>query len=73
MKLSTIWTVPAMRFRERLRRTWSEWALPGIAARLPRQLAFWSYIHQGVRHIRNDEVVTDVTYTEILSRIDGPR
>ena len=67
MRLTTIWTIPAMSLRERLHRTWFEWALPGIAHRLPRKLAYWSYIDTGVRYI-GDEVVTDVRYTTILER-----
>ena len=40
-----------------------------IAFRLPARVAYWSYIRQS-RHIRDDEVVHDVRYTEILKRMD---
>lgn len=67
MSLTTIWTMPAMTLRERVRRS-NELALIALAHRLPRALAYRSFIDTGVRHMGND-VVTDVTYTEILSRI----
>lgn len=67
MKLTTIWTMPAMRLRERFRRT-GEFALQALAHRLPRKLAYWSFIDTGARHIASNEVVPDVTYTTILQR-----
>lgn len=68
MRLRTIWTMRHMELRERLRRT-SEWAWAAAAHRLPRRLAYWSYIDTGVRHIKGDEIVPEVTYTEILGRL----
>lgn len=68
MRLKTIWTMPAMSFRERLRRT-GEVALIALAHRLPRALAYRSFIDTGVRHTRPDEVVTDVRYMDILARM----
>ena len=69
MKMSTIWTLRGMTLRERLRRT-REAFWHSLAHRLPRPLAYWSFIDTGVRHIRNDEVVPDVRYTEILQRAE---
>ena len=40
MRLRTIWTMPAMTFAERLRRT-REWAAQEIAARLPLRIRYW--------------------------------
>ena len=68
MRLRTIWTLPGLPLRERLNRT-GEWALREIARRVPRRLAYWVFIDQGVRHIRSDEVVPEVTYMEILQRL----
>ena len=67
MRLTTIWTIPAMTLAERLRRT-GDWAAAAIAHRLPRRLAYWSFIDTGVRHIRSDEVVPEVTYVDLLQR-----
>lgn len=74
MKLSTIWTLRAMSLRERLHRT-GEWAVQAVAHRLPRRLAYWSFIDTGVRYMRPDEVVPEVRYTDLLQRAgqDGPR
>jgi len=67
MKLTTIWTLRGMSLRERLNRT-GELVLIKIAHHLPRRLAYRSYIDTGVRHIRDDEVVPEVTYMDILQR-----
>jgi hypothetical protein len=67
MKFWTIWTMRAMSLRERLNRT-GEWVLRGVAHRLPRRLAYWSFIDTGVRYIKNDEVVPEVHYTDLLQR-----
>ncbi|QYC53741.1 hypothetical protein SEA_LEROY_75 [Gordonia phage Leroy] len=66
MKFTTIWSIPAMSLGERLRRT-EEAFWRWLAHRLPRKLAYWSYIDTGVRHM-GDDVVPEVTYTEILKR-----
>jgi hypothetical protein len=67
MRFWTIWTMPAMALRERLNRT-GEWVLRGMAHRLPRKLAYWSFIDTGVRYMRSDEVVPEVAYTDLLQR-----
>lgn len=66
MKLSTIWTIPAMSLRERFART-GEWALLKIAHHIPRRLAYWVLIDTGGRHLAND-VVPDVTFMTVLER-----
>lgn len=68
MHLRTIWTMRGMTLRERLSRT-GEWALIEIAHRLPRRLAYWSFIDTGVRYMRSDEPVPEVYYMDILERI----
>lgn len=66
MKLTTIWT-SGYPLAEKLNRT-GEWAMRAIAHRLPRRLAYWSLIDSGVRHMRSDEVVPDVTFMDVLER-----
>lgn len=67
MKLATIWTMRGMALRERLNRT-GEAFVRGLAHRLPRRLAYWSFIDTGVRYMRHDEVVPEVRYTVLLER-----
>lgn len=43
MKLTTIWTMPAMSLRERCRRT-ADWADLKIAARLPKRVRYWAFV-----------------------------
>lgn len=69
MKFMTIWRCPGMTFAERLSRT-VEWFWRILAHRLPKRLAYWSYIDSGVRVMRSDEVVPEVTYMDILKRLD---
>lgn len=68
MRLGTIPAIPAMTLRERLNRT-GERAWRSVAHRLPRRLAYWSFIDTGARTIRSDEVVPEVTYTTLLARL----
>ena len=69
MKLTTIWTLRGMTFRERVSRT-GEVAIQKIAHHLPRRIAYWSLIDTGVRHIKSNEVVPDVRFTTILDRAE---
>lgn len=49
MKFWTIWT-SGYPLREKLHRS-EEWFMRGLAHRLPRRLAYWSFIDSGVRYI----------------------
>lgn len=67
MRLTTIWTLRGMTLRERLNRT-GEAFIRAVAHRLPQRLAYWVLIDQGVRHIADHEVVTDVPFMDVLGR-----
>jgi len=43
-------------------------ALLAVAGRLPHRLAYWVYVDYGMSRIRDDEVVPEVRYTELLGR-----
>jgi hypothetical protein len=43
VKLTTIWTMPAMSLRERMRRS-ADWADLTIAARLPKRVRYWAFV-----------------------------
>lgn len=45
MKFTTIWTIPAMTLRERLRRT-REWAAFIAASMLPLRVKYWAGVQQ---------------------------
>jgi hypothetical protein len=68
MKLTTIWTLRGMPLRERINRT-NEAAVRWLAHRLPRKLAYWSFIDTGVRHIAGSEIVPEVRYMDLLDRV----
>lgn len=68
MRLRTIWTLRGMSLRERLSRS-GEALVMNTAHRLPRRLAYWSFIDSGVRYMGRDTVVPEALYTEILQRM----
>jgi hypothetical protein len=70
MKLKTIWTMPACTLQEKLHRT-GEWALRGIAHRLPARLKYWVFIDVGAATIGPNETVPSVYYIDVLQRMEG--
>lgn len=67
MKLSTILTLPAASSAEKARRI-RDLLNTKAAALLPKRLRYAVLISCGVRAIRDDEVVPDVKYMDILKR-----
>lgn len=76
MRLKTIWTLPAMAFAERLRRTRDSLAM-SVAARLPMRIRYWSAVQCiskvsqkpefGHRHIMS------ITVDELMENLDRPK
>lgn len=72
MKLRTIWTMPAMSLRERLRRT-ADAADLAIAARLPKRVRYWAFVLAALDATDN-EVPHGMSFTTVHERIPvGPR
>jgi hypothetical protein len=69
MRFWTIWTLPAMPLRERLGRT-REWAALWVAHRLPRRLAYWSFIDSVGRYTGGDDVIPEIRAMDVLQRMD---
>lgn len=72
MRLTTIWTMPAMAVSERLRRT-VDWAAQEVAARLPERVRYWVFIQAGGRAMRDDEIVGSQTFFDLLERVPPGR
>jgi hypothetical protein len=73
VKLTTIWTMPAMTLRERLRRT-ADAADIAIAARLPKRVRYWAVVLVGAKVTTTtlrDREVPGVLFMEILEHADG--
>lgn len=73
MRPSTIWTIPAMSLRERLRRT-ADWCDMTIAYHLPKRIKYWATIHLGAHvttQVNPNLIVSDVTYIEVLELAEG--
>jgi len=72
MRLRTIWTIPAMTVRERLRRT-REWAAMEVGARLPLRVRYWTAM-QEIAHATRDSKDTMATpLDEILKNLRHPK
>lgn len=73
MRLRTIWTLPGLPLRERLRRT-ADWCDSEIAYHLPKRIKYWAVIHVG-SHVTTQvtpDVPTDgITLMEVLERAEG--
>lgn len=70
MKFSMIWSLSGLSLRERINRTKELWWRKA-AHRLPRRLAYWSFIDTGARTIGDFEIVPEVTFVSILSRMEN--
>lgn len=73
MRLATIWTMPAMSLRERLRRT-ADAADMAIAARLPKRVRYWAVVLVGGKVTTTalrDREVGGVLFMEVLEHAEG--
>jgi hypothetical protein len=47
-----------------------EWAWREAAHRLPRRLAYWSFIDSGIRALGPNDVVPEARYMDLLERLE---
>lgn len=73
MKIKTIWTMPAMTFMERLRRTRDSLTC-NLAYRLPKRLKYWVTIHN-INHVaaKTGLVVGSITVDELMNNMPAPK
>lgn len=69
MRLTTIWTMPAMTLRERLSRTADALDL-AIAARLPRRVRYWAFVLASLDAL-GGEVPHGKTFEEVHKAVPG--
>lgn len=67
MRLTTIWTIPAMSLPERLRRT-REWASMKAAWALPRRVLYWAAVRAAVT-VEPSTDPSGVTVSQMMERI----
>lgn len=72
MKLTTIWTIPAMPLTERLRRT-RDWAAQEFAARLPKRIKYFVTLQQIGKATMTSPNVPATPLDEILRNLDAPK
>lgn len=70
MRLTTIWTLPAMSLAERVRRTLDVIDM-NVAAHLPKRVKYWAFIQSGSSAMTPDEIVGSQSYMDLLQRLDG--
>lgn len=72
MRFRTIWTLPAMSFGERLRRT-RDWAAREVAAHLPLRIRYWVTLQEVGRATMTSRNVPATPLDEILRNLKTPR
>ena len=72
MRFRTIWTAPAMTFRERLRRT-RDWAAQEIGARLPVRIRYWVTMQEIGKATRTSRNIPATPLEDILRNLDAPK
>ena len=72
MKFRTIWTMPAMTFAERLRRT-RDWAAITVAVMLPLRVRYWVTLSEIGRATMDSPAIMDTPLDDILNNLDKPK
>lgn len=72
MRLTTIWTIPAMSLMERLRRT-RDWAAMTIGAKLPLRIRFWVTIQEISHASTKSKNIPATPLQEILENLRMPK
>lgn len=72
MRFWTIWTIPAMSIKERLKRT-RDWAAMEFGARLPKRIRYWVTMKEIAHATRNSKNIPATPLDEVLRNLDAPR
>lgn len=72
MRFFTIWSMPAMSLRERLRRT-RDWAAMTVAGLLPLRVRFWATMQELGHATAKSPNVPATTLEEILRDMNRPK
>lgn len=72
MRLTTIWTLPASTFRERLRRT-RDWMAQEVGARLPVRVRYWVAMQEIGRATMDSPNVPATPLAQIIRKLEAPK
>lgn len=72
MKFWTIWTLPAMTFAERLRRT-RDWLAMEVGARLPLRVRYWVTMTEIGRATMTSPNIPATPLDEVLKNLNHPK
>lgn len=72
MKLSTIWTLPGMSFKERLRRT-REWLAMYVAALVPLRIRYHVTLQEIGKATKDSWNIPATPLEDILRKLDRPK
>jgi hypothetical protein len=70
MRITTIWTLPAMSVGERIRRT-ADLAAQAAASKLPARVRYWAFIQVGSKAMPANAIVPDVLFMDLLKNAEG--
>ena len=72
MRFKTIWTIPAMAFGERLKRT-RDWAAMKVAKHLPVRIRYWVTMLELGKATYDSPNVTGTKLEDILDNLERPK
>ncbi len=70
MRLSTIWSIPAMTLKERFRRT-GEWLAMTTASKLPQRVRYWATLLEVAKATRTSPHMMAEPLDSILKQLDS--
>lgn len=70
MRLRTIWTIPAMDFSERCRRS-TDWAAQMTVMLLPKRVRYWTTMMALAKATRESHNVPATPLDEVLANMEG--
>lgn len=72
MRFKTIWSLPAMSFSERLRRT-RDWFAQKVATALPVRVRYWVTMQEVGRATMTSPNIPATPLEEVLRNLDAPK
>ena len=72
MRFKTIWSIPAMTFGERIRRT-RDWAAQKVAHALPLRIRYWATIQMVSKASIQSSNVPATPLSEVLNNLEAPK
>ena len=72
MRFTTIWGMPSLPLKERIRRT-RDWAAQEVACRLPVRIRYWTTIQALGKATMSSPNVPETPLDDILRKLEAPK